>query len=149
MRVKFRHKVLAAAGAGAWLAFHGQVAGTVATLTSAPGGPVAANIALGQKLAAEDGWTGPEWTCLRVLWDGESGWRTNADTRVTGLTAPGQPYAFGIPQAYPGNKMAAVGPDWQTNPATQIKWGLGYIAGTYGNPCSALAAKRASGNKGY
>ena len=32
--------------------------------------------------------------------------------------------AYGIPQALPGTKMATVGSDWRTNPATQIKWGL-------------------------
>jgi hypothetical protein len=30
--------------------------------------------------------------------------------------------------------MAAAGPDWLTNPVTQIKWGLGYIRSTYGAP---------------
>jgi hypothetical protein len=33
--------------------------------------------------------------------------------------------------------MASAGADWLTNAATQIKWGLGYIAGTYGNPLNA------------
>ena len=33
--------------------------------------------------------------------------------------------------------MASAGSDWRTNPATQIKWGLGYIASRYGSPCSA------------
>jgi len=35
--------------------------------------------------------------------------------------------------------MASAGADWQTNPATQIKWGLGYIQGRYGTPCNAWA----------
>ncbi len=30
------------------------------------------------------------------------------------------------PQALPGSKMASAGADWQTNPVTQINWGLGY-----------------------
>jgi hypothetical protein len=33
--------------------------------------------------------------------------------------------------------MATAGPDWATNPATQIRWGLGYIADVYGSPCAA------------
>jgi resuscitation-promoting factor RpfB len=33
--------------------------------------------------------------------------------------------------------MAAYGADWRTNPATQIRWGLGYIKGRYGDPCTA------------
>jgi hypothetical protein len=35
--------------------------------------------------------------------------------------------------------MASAGSDWRTNPATQIAWGLAYIARTYGSPCSAWA----------
>ena len=31
------------------------------------------------------------------------------------------------------------GADWATDPATQIRWGLGYIQGTYGDPCKAWA----------
>ena len=37
--------------------------------------------------------------------------------------------AYGIPQALPGSKMSSAGADWATNPVTQIRWGLGYIAG--------------------
>ena len=39
--------------------------------------------------------------------------------------------------------MASAGKDWLTNPATQIKWGLDYIAGRYGDPMGALAFKNA------
>ncbi len=48
--------------------------------------------------------------------------------------------AYGIPQALPGEKMASAGADWQTNPATQINWGIGYIRrrGT-ALPCGAWA----------
>ncbi len=35
--------------------------------------------------------------------------------------------------------MASAGADWQTNAATQIAWGLAYIAGGYATPCAALA----------
>jgi hypothetical protein len=41
--------------------------------------------------------------------------------------------------------MASAGPDWQTSAATQIKWGLRYIMGTYGSPCAAWAHEEASG----
>jgi hypothetical protein len=34
--------------------------------------------------------------------------------------------------------MAAMGSDWRTNPITQIRWGLWYIANAYGSPCAAL-----------
>jgi hypothetical protein len=52
--------------------------------------------------------------------------------------------AYGIPQALPGAKMASAGPDWQNNAHTQIKWGLGYIAGRYGTPCGAWAHSQAT-----
>jgi hypothetical protein len=68
--------------------------------------------------------------CLQALWNHESGWRYDAENPSG---------AYGIPQALPGSKMASAGPDWQTNPATQIKWGLGYIKQLYGNPCNAWA----------
>ena len=74
--------------------------------------------------------------CLLDLWNRESGWVYDAEN------ASG---AYGIPQALPGSKMASAGPDWQTNPATQIRWGLGYIKGIYGNPCSAWAFEEANG----
>jgi hypothetical protein len=68
--------------------------------------------------------------CLNNIWTRESGWRWNAQN------ASG---AYGIPQALPGSKMASAGADWQTNPATQIRWGLGYIKSVYGTPCNAWA----------
>jgi hypothetical protein len=74
--------------------------------------------------------------CLLDLWNRESGWRYDAEN------ASG---AYGIPQALPGSKMASAGPDWETNPATQIKWGLTYIKGLYGNPCGAWAFEEANG----
>ena len=41
--------------------------------------------------------------------------------------------------------MAAAGPDWRTNPATQIEWGLSYIAARYGSPCAANSFKLSTG----
>ncbi|MEV7684462.1 phage tail tape measure protein [Streptomyces bungoensis] len=40
----------------------------------------------------------------------------------------------------PASKMGSAGADWKNNPATQIKWGLGYIASRYGNPLNAYSA---------
>jgi hypothetical protein len=71
-----------------------------------------------------------QFSCLDAIWTRESNWRYNAEN------ASG---AYGIPQALPGSKMATAGSDWQTNPATQIRWGLGYIKGRYGTPCNAWA----------
>ncbi len=45
--------------------------------------------------------------------------------------------AYGIPQALPASKLASAGDDWKDDAATQIKWGLNYIAGRYGSPSAA------------
>jgi uncharacterized protein YabE (DUF348 family) len=84
---------------------------------------------IAQEMAAARGWTGQEWTCLDLLWERESGWNYQAANPSSG--------AYGIPQALPGSKMGSAGSDWATNPATQIEWGLGYIADRYGTPCGA------------
>ncbi|MCT9931651.1 lytic transglycosylase domain-containing protein [Planotetraspora sp. A-T 1434] len=94
------------------------------------------NKALGKEMAAARGW-GDEWGCLEKLWDRESHWNERAMNRYSG--------AYGIPQALPGSKMASAGSDWQTNAATQIKWGLGYIAGRYKTPCGAWGHSQATG----
>lgn len=85
---------------------------------------------IAKAMLGDFGWGDDQFGCLVSLWNKESGWRTNA------YNPSG---AYGIPQALPGSKMAAAGSDWRTNPATQIKWGLGYIQDSYGSPCSAWA----------
>jgi resuscitation-promoting factor RpfB len=108
----------------------------------------AGNVALGQRLAAAYGWgSGAQWGCLDALWNRESGWQTLATYPGT-TTPPSAPAssittAYGIPQALPAQQMASAGPDWQTNPATQIKWGLAYIAQRYGTPCGAWSHEEA------
>ncbi|MFF2270154.1 ubiquitin-like domain-containing protein [Cellulosimicrobium cellulans] len=92
--------------------------------------------ALGQLMAAERGWTGSQWTCLEKLWTKESNWNPTADNPTSS--------AYGIPQSLPGSKMASKGADWATNPATQIAWGLDYIAGSYGSPCGAWSHSQAT-----
>ncbi|BCB77026.1 hypothetical protein GCM10022251_45050 [Phytohabitans flavus] len=67
--------------------------------------------------------------CLDKLWTKESGWNHKARNPSSG--------AYGIPQAYPAGKMSTAGSDWETSPATQIKWGLGYIKDRYDDPCGA------------
>ncbi|WP_173924046.1 hypothetical protein [Agromyces sp. Marseille-P2726] len=81
------------------------------------------------------GWGPDQFRCLDLLWTRESGWRADAYNRSSG--------AYGIPQSLPGSKMAAAGADWRTNAATQIDWGLSYIANRYGSPCSAWAHSEA------
>ena len=100
-------------------------------LPTSGGGTPAQNQALGQKMALAYGWSGSQFDDLVKLWNAESGWQTLAKNASSG--------AYGIPQSLPANKMAAAGADYLTNPATQIKWGLDYIKGRYGNPAGAWA----------
>lgn len=72
-----------------------------------------------------------QFQCFSNIVDHESGWDYTATNPSSG--------AYGLMQALPGSKMASAGADWQTNPATQITWGLGYIADRYGTPCGAWA----------
>lgn len=92
---------------------------------------------IARQMLADRGWGDDQFSCLVSLWNKESGWRVNAHNPSSG--------AYGIPQSLPGNKMASAGADWQTNPATQIAWGLGYIGGRYGTPCGAWNKSQASG----
>lgn len=92
--------------------------------------------ATAQALLGDYGWSG-EFDCLEPLWEKESGWDPSAENPSSG--------AYGIPQALPGSKMATEGSDWQTNPTTQIKWGLGYIEDRYGSPCEAWSHSQANG----
>ncbi|WP_062203601.1 G5 domain-containing protein [Demequina salsinemoris] len=110
--------------------------------TSVPNSSAASNPtgnrAIGKQLAESTyGWTGDQWQCLEALWTRESGWNHKASNGSSG--------AYGIPQALPGSKMAAFGSDWQTNPATQIKWGLSYVKGRYGTPCNAWSSFKSKG----
>jgi hypothetical protein len=99
----------------------------VATL-AAPANPTAAQ-ATAQAMLASFGFASSQWSCLYSLWERESGWNVYAENAASG--------AYGIPQALPGYKMESAGSDWQTNAATQITWGLGYIKQVYGTPCAA------------
>ncbi|MFD0370333.1 transglycosylase SLT domain-containing protein [Streptomyces sp. NPDC059071] len=72
---------------------------------------------------------GDQFQCFSNIVDHESGWNYRATNPSSG--------AYGLVQALPGSKMSSAGADWQTNPATQIKWGLSYMDGRYGSPCGA------------
>ncbi|GAB7031314.1 transglycosylase SLT domain-containing protein [Streptomyces sp. NPDC021749] len=72
---------------------------------------------------------GDQFQCFSNIVDHESGWNYRATNASSG--------AYGLVQALPGSKMASAGSDWQTNPATQIKWGLNYMNDRYGSPCGA------------
>ncbi|MEU5000793.1 transglycosylase SLT domain-containing protein [Streptomyces sp. NPDC021622] len=72
---------------------------------------------------------GDQFQCFSNIVDHESTWNYQASNPSSG--------AYGLVQALPGSKMASAGADWQTNPATQIKWGLNYMNDRYGSPCGA------------
>ena len=104
-------------------------AASLAPVAGVPDPDSAQAIAYG--IIASYGWGEDQYNCLVSLWNRESRWNVSAHNTSSG--------AYGIPQALPGEKMASAGADWQTNPATQITWGLGYIEGRYGSPCGAWA----------
>jgi hypothetical protein len=90
-----------------------------------------------QMMLSMYGWGDDQFTCFDKIITQESGWNVSATNRSSG--------AYGIPQALPGSKMATAGADWQTNPATQIKWALGYVQGRYSTACGAWSFKSAHG----
>lgn len=111
---------------------------------------------LARNLLQQQGLPDSEFVCLDVLWgQRESGWKYNAINDAEGNNdlddngvvdfdkgediSETEEDAYGIPQSLPGGKMAVNGPDWKTNPLTQINWGLNYIAARYQTPCGAKA----------
>lgn len=94
------------------------------------------NRATGCALMLEAGYGLDQMPCLERLWTKESGWNEKSSNSSG---------AYGIPQALPGSKMASFGDDWQTNPVTQIKWGLSYIKSKYSTPCGAWATFQSKG----
>jgi hypothetical protein len=102
--------------------------GTGITGSAPPADPSAAEV-IGEEELVDFGFSkATQWTCLYDLWQQESGWNVYAENPSG---------AYGIPQSLPGDKMASAGADWQTDPRTQIIWGLGYIKSVYGTPCAA------------
>ena len=108
----------------------GSGSGGIVYVTSTPPDPGSAQSIAYNMLASFGFSPATFFGCLKDMWDRESGWVYDAENPSG---------AYGIPQALPGSKMASAGADWQTNPATQIKWGLGYIKAIYGDPCKAWA----------
>ena len=117
-----------AAESGAAVPFNGPIPGSCKEYSG--------NRAVGCALTLQAGFPISEFPCLERLWTKESGWNERA-ANPSG--------AYGIPQALPGSKMGSVASDWRTNPATQIKWGLGYIEGRYSTPCGAWAHSESHG----
>lgn len=125
--------------------FGGAPSGSTGVLgrgtVNAGGGTSGSNQALAKRMMLAAGWPASQWPSLRSLWMQESGFSTTATNPTSG--------AYGIPQSLPASKMAAAGADWRTNPATQIRWGLGYIRSTYGSPSAAWSFDVAHGMQGY
>ena len=128
----------AAAKAAAEAAAAAQAQQSSSSSSSRPGAPAnpTAAQAIARDMLLQRGWGDDQFGCLVELWNHESGWNVYA-SNPSG--------AYGIPQALPGSKMATAGADWETNPATQISWGLGYISGRYGTPCGAWDAFNSKG----
>lgn len=84
---------------------------------------------IAERMLGQFGWSSGQFSCLQPLWEHESGWNVTAENPTSG--------AYGIPQALPGSQMSSAGADWQTDAATQIRWGLTYIQDRYGSPCGA------------
>jgi hypothetical protein len=115
-----------------------ETGGTTVNTPAAPANPSGAE-AIGKSMLTAFGFNQTtQWTCLYNLWTRESGWNVYAENPSSG--------AYGIPQSLPGSKMESAGSDWETNPATQIKWGLGYIQSVYGTPCGAWDNELAYGS---
>jgi hypothetical protein len=128
---------LAAAPAPTITAAAGSGGGGPAPIVDEPPPDPGTAQAIAYKLLPSFGFSASgQYGCLDDIFSRESGWRYNAEN------ASG---AYGIPQALPGSKMASAGPDWQTSPTTQIKWGLGYIKDRYGSPCDAWSFWQAHG----
>jgi hypothetical protein len=93
--------------------------------------PVQASYTVAEVQAMAEAIIGDEtqFQCFSNIVTRESGWRYTATNASSG--------AYGLMQALPGSKMVSAGADWQTNPKTQIKWGLNYMNSRYDSPCGA------------
>ncbi|HEX9039718.1 MAG TPA: lytic transglycosylase domain-containing protein [Trebonia sp.] len=131
MQAEHQQEVAAAKAAKARAAANAAVKAQAASYT-----PSGSPRQIAQQMLGQFGWSSSQFSCLNPLWEHESGWSLTAQNPSSG--------AYGIPQALPGSQMASAGSDWQTNAATQIKWGLTYIQSRYGSPCGAWAHEQAS-----
>lgn len=89
---------------------------------------------IGRALLPEYGFSSDQFSCLDSLWVSESNWRVDADNPTSS--------AYGIPQAL--TELHDLPADYMTSAEAQIRWGLEYIADTYGSPCSAWSFKQAN-----
>lgn len=112
------------------------VAATRAALLAAasgnfiPGTPASGSIAAAQAFARSILPAGWSWPALLNLWNRESGWNAYAVNPSSG--------AYGIPQSLGHGHPYNLG-DY----ANQIRWGIAYISGRYGNSQNAWAHEEA------
>lgn len=128
-------KLLATGATGPAAATASAVAAVIGGAAGKGSASPAANKALAQHLAASYGWTGNEWAALLALWTQESGFDNLARNPTSG--------AYGIAQALPASKYPLAGQAaGGSDPTAQIRWGLQYIKGRYGDPAGAEAHEK-------
>ncbi|UAL30653.1 hypothetical protein K8W59_03810 [Nocardioides rotundus] len=89
---------------------------------------------IARALLPEYGFSSDQFSCLDALYNSESGWNMYADNPTSS--------AYGIPQAL--TQTHDMPPGYFTSAEVQIRWGLNYIRGSYGSPCSAWSFKQAN-----
>ena len=107
---------------------------TVATQQAAQ--PSGSPQQVAEQMLGQFGWSGSQFSCLEPLWDARAAGTSPPRTRLRRIRHPAG--AVGLAD---GERR----PDWQTDAATQIRWGLTYIQGRYGSPCGAWAHEEADG----
>lgn len=129
-------------GAGGTPHHHHGAASPLDSLAAAPAhGTPAGNARLGRHMAAGKGWAGAQWHCLDWLWTRESGWSNIAENARSGAYGIAQALGHGPTNQYPAGPANPP----QSDARTQIAWGLDYIKGRYGSPCSAWAHETSAG----
>lgn len=119
---------------GLWLVIAGSVSLLTHPTEAHHGAPYGPNVRAARQWLREHT-TDRGFRAAHVLWERESGWWPKARTGS----------CWGIPQACPGSKMAAAGPDWRRNATTQVRWGTHYVRGRYGTFRRALWHQRVHG----
>jgi hypothetical protein len=71
---------------------------------------------------------GSQYSCAADIITVESGWQ---------VTVENPSGAYGLGQALPASKMAPYGPDYLTDPLTQLTWMHAYVDDVYGGACNA------------
>ncbi|MGW8888204.1 aggregation-promoting factor C-terminal-like domain-containing protein [Streptomyces sp. NPDC055749] len=126
-RILAQPRKAAATGAAVLLGATGLALGVTPAMAAPAAAPTSATSA--QDTAKKMIGDNAQYACFDKIVDHESDWDVNASNASSG--------AYGLVQALPGSKMASAGADWQTNPKTQIKWGVDYMEDRYGSPCGA------------